>query len=51
MKSVMRFGKKEIFSPRYVGPCRIFKRPKNVAYKPKISLNFITIYPVFTFIY
>ncbi|WMV32629.1 hypothetical protein MTR67_026014 [Solanum verrucosum] len=43
MKGVMRFGKKEKLSPRYIGPYRISKRIGNIAYElelpPRVSSN------------
>ena len=33
MNGVMRFGMKEKLSPRYVGPYKISKRVRNMAYE------------------
>ncbi|WMV51556.1 hypothetical protein MTR67_044941 [Solanum verrucosum] len=47
MKSVMRFGKKEKLSPRYIEPYRISKRMGNVAYELELPQELATIHLVF----
>ncbi|WMV07137.1 hypothetical protein MTR67_000522 [Solanum verrucosum] len=47
MKRVMRFGKKEKLSPRYVGPYRILKRIGRVAYELELPADLAAVHPVF----
>ncbi|KAH0691243.1 hypothetical protein KY285_018431 [Solanum tuberosum] len=47
MKGVMRFGKKEKLSPRYIGPYRISKRIGNVAYELELPQELTSVHPVF----
>ncbi|WMV47029.1 hypothetical protein MTR67_040414 [Solanum verrucosum] len=47
MKGVMRFGKKEKLSPRYIGPCGISKRIGNVAYELELPQELATVHPIF----
>jgi len=47
MKGVMRFGKKEKLSPRYVGSYEILKRVEKVAYELKLPIELALIHPVF----
>ncbi|WMV37238.1 hypothetical protein MTR67_030623 [Solanum verrucosum] len=47
MKGLMRFGKKEKLSPRYVGPYRILKRIGKVAYELELPADLATMHPVF----
>ncbi|WMV41669.1 hypothetical protein MTR67_035054 [Solanum verrucosum] len=47
MKGVMRFGKKEKFSPRFVGPYRILKRVGKVAYELELPAKLAAVHPVF----
>ncbi|WMV50272.1 hypothetical protein MTR67_043657 [Solanum verrucosum] len=39
MKGVMRFGKKGILSPRYIGPYKISQRAGNVTYELELPLE------------
>ncbi|WMV58124.1 hypothetical protein MTR67_051509 [Solanum verrucosum] len=47
MKGVMRFGKKEKLSPRYIGPYRIAKRIGNVAYELELPQELAAVHLVF----
>ncbi|WMV09608.1 hypothetical protein MTR67_002993 [Solanum verrucosum] len=47
MKGVMRFGKKEKRSPRYVGPYKTMKRVGNVAYELELLAKLAAVHPVF----
>ncbi|WMV49419.1 hypothetical protein MTR67_042804 [Solanum verrucosum] len=47
MKGVMRFGKKEKLSPRYIVPYRISKRIVNVAYELELPSELAAVRPVF----
>ncbi|WMV14492.1 hypothetical protein MTR67_007877 [Solanum verrucosum] len=47
MKGVMRFGKKEKLSPRYVGPYRSLKRISKVASELELPAALATVHPVF----
>ncbi|WMV33879.1 hypothetical protein MTR67_027264 [Solanum verrucosum] len=47
MKGVMRFGKKGMLSPRYVGPYRILKRIGKVAYELELTADLAAVHPVF----
>ncbi|WMV25256.1 hypothetical protein MTR67_018641 [Solanum verrucosum] len=47
MKGVMRFGKKEKLSPRYIGPYRISKRIGNVTYELELPQELAVVRPVF----
>ncbi|WMV24130.1 hypothetical protein MTR67_017515 [Solanum verrucosum] len=47
MKGVMRFGKKRILSPRYIGPYHIAKRIDNVAYELELSQELAAVHSVF----
>ncbi|WMV45343.1 hypothetical protein MTR67_038728 [Solanum verrucosum] len=46
-QGVMRVGKKGKFSPRYVGPYRIFKRIGKVAYELELPADLAVVHPVF----
>ncbi|WMV24148.1 hypothetical protein MTR67_017533 [Solanum verrucosum] len=47
MKGVMRFGKKEKLSPRYIGPYKISKRVGKVAYELELPQELAAVHPVF----
>ena len=47
MNGLMRFGKKGILGPRYVGPYDILKRVGSVAYELKVPNKLAMIRPVF----
>ncbi|WMV29267.1 hypothetical protein MTR67_022652 [Solanum verrucosum] len=47
MKGVMRFGKKGKLSPRYIGPYRIPKRIRNVAYELELPPELAAVHSVF----
>ncbi|XP_069152703.1 uncharacterized protein [Solanum lycopersicum] len=47
MKGVMRFGKKEKLSPRYVGPYEILQCVGEVAYKLALIAELASVHPVF----
>ncbi|WMV09513.1 hypothetical protein MTR67_002898 [Solanum verrucosum] len=47
VKGVMRFGKKEKLSPRYVGPYEILKRVCKVAYELELPAKLAAVHPVF----
>ncbi|WMV41388.1 hypothetical protein MTR67_034773 [Solanum verrucosum] len=47
MKGVMRFGKKEKLSPRYMGPYTISKRISTVAYELELPQELAVVHPVF----
>ncbi|WMV40748.1 hypothetical protein MTR67_034133 [Solanum verrucosum] len=47
MKDVMRFGKKEKFSLRYIGPYRISNKIGNIAYELEIPQELAAVHPVF----
>ena len=47
MKEVMRFGKKRMLSPRYVGPYEILKWVTKVAYELKLQSEVAPVNPVF----
>ncbi|WMV15332.1 hypothetical protein MTR67_008717 [Solanum verrucosum] len=47
MKGVMRFGKKEKLSLRYISPYRISKRVGNVAYELELPKELAAVHPVF----
>ncbi|WMV37158.1 hypothetical protein MTR67_030543 [Solanum verrucosum] len=47
MKGVMRFGKKGMLSPRYIGPYRISYRIGNVAYELQEPQQLVAVHPIF----
>ncbi|XP_069144076.1 uncharacterized protein [Solanum lycopersicum] len=47
MKGLMRFGKKGKLSPRYVGPYKILKRVRKVAYELELPTELEVAHPVF----
>ncbi|XP_070029814.1 uncharacterized protein [Nicotiana sylvestris] len=47
MKGIIRFGKKEKLSPRYVGPYRIIQRIGQVAYKLELPPELSVVHLVF----
>ena len=47
MKGVMRFGKKDKLSPRYIGPFEITERIGKVAYKLALPSELSTVHNVF----
>ncbi|CAN4118023.1 unnamed protein product [Withania somnifera] len=47
MKGVMRFGKKEKPSPRYIGPYKIIRRYGQVAYELELPQELSIVHPVF----
>ncbi|XP_049388706.1 uncharacterized protein LOC125853079 [Solanum stenotomum] len=47
MKGVMRFGKKEKLSPRYIEPYKIIRRVGQVAYELELPQELSSVYPVF----
>ena len=47
MKGVMRFGKKEKFSPRFIGPFEILERIGKVAYRIALSPDLASVHNVF----
>ncbi|WMV14160.1 hypothetical protein MTR67_007545 [Solanum verrucosum] len=47
MIGVMRFGKKEMLSPRYISLYRISKRVGNVAYELELPQELAAVYPIF----
>ncbi|WMV37754.1 hypothetical protein MTR67_031139 [Solanum verrucosum] len=47
MKGVMRFGKKDKLSPRYIGPYKIIRRIGQVAYKVELPHELAIVHPVF----
>ncbi|XP_059281310.1 disease resistance protein Roq1-like [Lycium ferocissimum] len=47
MKGVMRFGKKEKLSSRYIGPYKILRRIGQVAYELELPQELAVVHPVF----
>ena len=47
MKGVMRFGKKDKLSPRYISPFKVIKQVRAVAYDLVLLPQFASSYPVF----
>ena len=47
MKGVMRFGKKEKLSSRYIGPYQIVRRIGKVAYELDLPADLEAVHPVF----
>lgn len=47
IKQVMRFGKKEKLSPRYIGPFEILQRVGEVAYKLALPSQLQNIHNVY----
>ncbi|WMV32722.1 hypothetical protein MTR67_026107 [Solanum verrucosum] len=47
MKGVMRFGKKKMLSPRYIGPYKIIRRVGQVAYELELPQELSAVHPVF----
>ena len=47
IKGVMRFGKKEKLSPRYIGPYKIIRRVGQVAYELELPQELSAVHPVF----
>ena len=47
LKGMMRFGKKEKLSSRYVGPFEIIERIRKVAYKLALSFELFLVHNVF----
>ena len=47
LKGVMRFGKKEKLSPRYIGPYKIIQKFGHVAYELKLPQDLSSIHLVF----
>ncbi|XP_047260397.1 uncharacterized protein LOC124893436 [Capsicum annuum] len=47
MKGVTRFGKKGKLSPRYIGPYKITKRVRQVAYELELPQELSMVHPVF----
>ncbi|WMV54302.1 hypothetical protein MTR67_047687 [Solanum verrucosum] len=47
MKGVIRFGKKGMRSPQYIGPYRIAKRVGNVAYELELPQELAAVHLVF----
>lgn len=47
MKGVMRFGKKEKLSPRFIGPFEILSRVGEVPYKIALPPSLSAVHPVF----
>lgn len=47
MNGIMRFGKKEKLSPRYIGPYRISKRVGNVTYVLELPTKLVVVHSVF----
>ncbi|TMW96739.1 hypothetical protein EJD97_006880 [Solanum chilense] len=49
MKGVVRFGKKEKLSPRYVGLYEILQKVGKVAYELKVPSELALVHPIFHF--
>ncbi|XP_070020379.1 uncharacterized protein [Nicotiana sylvestris] len=47
MKGVIRFGKKGILSPRYIGPYRVIRKVGQVAYELDLPSDLESVHPVF----
>ena len=47
MKGVMRFGKREKLTPRYIGSFEILNRIDNISYKLALPPNLNHIHPIF----
>jgi len=47
MKGVMRFGKKEKLSPRYIGPFEVIERFREVAYRLNLPPSLSGVHPVY----
>ncbi|KAI3462335.1 hypothetical protein Pfo_018998 [Paulownia fortunei] len=47
MKGIMRFGKKEKLSPKYIGPFPITERIGDVAYKLNLPTSILQVHNVF----
>ena len=47
MKGLMRFGKKEKFAPRYIGPFEILDRVGEVSYRLALTPQMSQVHPVF----
>ena len=47
MKGVMRFGRKEKLSPRFIGPFEILERRGEVAYRLSLPPGLSAVHPVF----
>ncbi|XP_070056777.1 uncharacterized protein [Nicotiana tomentosiformis] len=47
MKGVMKFGKKDKLSPRFIGPFEVLERVGEVAYRLALPPSLSGVYPVF----
>ncbi len=47
MKGVVKFSKKGMLSPRYLGPNEILQRVGKIAYKFRFSGELVSVHPIF----